>query len=94
MNRDEVEKHLKDRSIAICVQNLSLNINLLPPDGAKVHRKNEILGAILRSYEIAEQSFSNLSKETFVQLKRRSSQDYKRLVDRVYSAHNELGIKL
>ncbi len=94
MNKEELEKHLENQVVDVVVNNTRLYISLLPPNGATIHDRNSILGLILNSLDRIEKTSPNPAQATFSQLKARSPEDYERMVNRIYRAHTELGIKL
>ncbi|MBT3814601.1 hypothetical protein HOE37_05025 [Candidatus Woesearchaeota archaeon] len=77
--REELEERLQDREVYSLYTHLKVQLNALPPDGAKVHRKGNCLsgltGRILR-YE--EKCIPYLSQdETFAQMKENTYVQYK-----------------
>jgi hypothetical protein len=83
--REELEERLQDKEIYSLYKHLKAQLDHLPPDGTKIHRKenclSELTGRILR-YE--KKCISHLPQdETFAQMKENTPVQYKNSLDLV-----------
>ena len=90
MNIDDLAMRLEDRDVRTTLISVLNAIELLPPNGARVHRRSNMIGII-------EGGGANVLREygdcSFKHLKARNPSDYKRLLEYLDKAIEE-GIQI
>jgi hypothetical protein len=95
MNREELMEHLAKREVLQSYRDIRRDIDLLPPNVGKVHKRGNIVSFFVQWIDNYENVPEKLNRtETFAELSRLDSARYENAVDCILSAIDELGIKV
>jgi hypothetical protein len=86
-------ERLQDRYVIEVYRAVKQQLELLPPNGAGVHKKNGHMTVLHLGIQIYERT-PELRDETFSRYRQRDPESYSRKVDRLYQIIKEFGVRL
>jgi len=84
---------IEDRLVIDVYKNVKYQLELLPPNGAIIHKKSNYLCMLAHGIYTHEQD-QELHRETFSEFRARDPEKYQWKVGRLYSMVSEFGLRI